>query len=338
MEIYDFENAKIEYIEFCRNNNIDIQIFAQPWYLDSVCTIPNEWRVILVHENNEIIGAFPFEYAKSKLGFYSIRNPVLTPRLGVWIKQKRNLSYSEYEQYENKIIATVISRLPYFDIFLVSFDSRFQNWQMFHRSGFKQTTQYSYICEKTNETPSEILSKISKNKRYSIKKLLKEYEIIEISGETYWDFFEKTYKERKRVCTYSKELFINLSNAITNHNAGKIYSIINEKNQIIAANYLFYDNRRSYEMLKSFMPNIENDINSVLTYQGIIDSFKNGLVYDFEGSMIPGVAEYNRKFNARKEQYFVIYKYSRKYTFYKNIIECIGIIKDYLAFWRRNDK
>ena len=37
---YDFEQAKAEYRAFCENGNHDIQIFAQPWYLDAVCDSP----------------------------------------------------------------------------------------------------------------------------------------------------------------------------------------------------------------------------------------------------------------------------------------------------------
>lgn len=40
---------------------------------------------------------------------------------------------------------------------------------------------------------------------------------------------------------------------------------------------------------------------------------ERGLDFDHEGSMIPGVADYNRDFGSIKEPYFVITNYSDKY-------------------------
>ena len=157
---YDFEAAKEEYIRFCENEDNDIQIFAQPWYLDAVCETPEDWRVIVYKENDRIVAAFPFCYKKGKYGLWHIFNPLFTPRLGIWMLYKDRKKESTREAFENKVVEHIIENLPYFDEMKISFDSRFQNWQQFYRNGFSQTTMYSYIIHEEDEIEALLTSKM----------------------------------------------------------------------------------------------------------------------------------------------------------------------------------
>lgn len=49
------------------------------------------------------------------------------------------------------------------------------------------------------------------------------------------------------------------------------------------------------------------------TLRSIALAEERGSEFDFEGNMIPGVAECNSTFNPEKERYFVISDYSAKY-------------------------
>ena len=78
---YDFDKAKEEYRELCRDNET-IQIYIKDWYLDAACQNVEDWKVILVKENGKIMAAFPFQHIKKK-GLWSISNAFQVARGGI---------------------------------------------------------------------------------------------------------------------------------------------------------------------------------------------------------------------------------------------------------------
>ncbi len=312
-------SSKSDYIEFCKYSAADIPVFAEPWYLDAVMKPGEEWDVINYYENNRVIAAFPYAVQKNKLGMVVITNPWMAPRLGLLLsgETKRTRSLSKVESLENKIIEEVIAQLPKFDDFNMICHSGVKNWMEFYRHDYEQTCYYSYIIDR-DKTKDEIVSDYISNKRRIIKK---HYGCVEIhkntiSPDEYWEYLQHCYKKRNRLCSYTKEQFIKLMNSIQEHEAGDILSMYSDNNLVCAA-IIFYDKNRAYHMMTTFDP--ENGIRGqdLLTHYAIIDANSRGLIFDFEGSMIPGVAEFNRSFGGQKEEYYVITKQSKKMKGYK---------------------
>lgn len=327
-QVYDFVSAKEEYIRFCRDSDNDLPIFAQPWYLDVVCEKKDDWRVIIYKENGRIVAAFPFEYKKTKKGAYTIKNPWQAPRLGIWIDYGNRKTNRERENLENNISQFVISNLPRYDDFSVAFDSRFSNWREFYNNGFRQETRYSYVVEKEVSLQQEYFPSISRHKRRDITRLDKELDVfVSNNVDEFIDFLKKSYADRNRELEYPIERLRLLLNAVINKNRGRVY-FAKDKNEVIsAAHVVFFDKRRGYSMYGTFDPNRKTTARALLTYRAIIDCAKEGLDYDFEGSMIPGVAEYNSSFNSKLEPYFFVSKQSPRMRFYTNLRENISILR-----------
>lgn len=321
---YDFEQAKAEYRDFCEEGTHDIQVFAQPWYLDAVCDSEDDWRVILYKEKDRIIAAFPFEYKKGKHGLWHIRNPWQAPRLGIWIDYQGKAKKSARELLENKIVEDIISKLPYYDEFHIAFDARFQNWQQFYRNGFQQTSYYSYILFGDEDLPQSL----SQKTRWQIKSMYEEFHVDEdISLEEYWEFFEKSYVQRGRVIDYPKEKFFRLVQAVMEHDRGHLIACKDASGQIFSEACVFFDSRRLYPMFNTYDTSTKRSTQPLVSLYSFDLAKHAGLIYDFEGSMIPGVANYNMKFNSTQEPYFVITDYSDKYRFLHGLRESSRALK-----------
>ena len=65
---------------------------------------------------------------------------------------------------------------------------------------------------------------------------------------------------------------------------------------------------------------------SYAIYEAINYALKKGKIYDFEGSMIKGVCEFNSSFNPEWEVYYLITHCSRKYKVLTNIKEILTYI------------
>lgn len=324
---YDFNQAKEEYRLFCLDKKKDIQVFAQPWFLDAVCETTEDWKVILYKEDTKIVAAFPFEYKKGKYGLWHIKNPWQAARLGIWIDyENKNKSYKR-EQFENEIVAFIIKNLPYYDKFQISFDGRFKNWQQFYRSGFQQKTHYSYIhtVDQLDEICS--LKKIATNKKRQIKLFAGQDVIENYDFNVYWSFFEKSYTERGRAISYSKEQVRRLFEASLENKSLKIYYYF-ENDTPIAVEFFVYDSTKIFFLFQTFVKSIHTTPpTSYLTNHAIISTLKTGLIFDYQGSMIPEVAENNSRMGAIQEPYFVISNSSEKYKRYELIRSIVRFLR-----------
>ena len=319
--MYDFAQAKEEYRAFCEAGDPDLPVFAQPWYLDSACDSPEDWRVILYKENDMVRAAFPFAYTKGKYGLWHIHNPWQAARLGIWIDYGKKERPSAREAYENKIVADIVSKLPYYDEFQITFDARFQNWQQFYRLGFRQTSYYSYVMPKD----ADLQQAIPRDKRKALR-ALQEYQISKTEIDEYFDFFEKSYEKRGRVLSYTRENFSRLLNAVRAHDACAMIACRDSEGSILAVACIFYDSRRVYNMFSTFDPSFKT-VQPLITQHSMRFAQERGLDFDHEGSMIPGVADYNRDFGSVKEPYFVITNYSDKYRLLNGARESAGALK-----------
>lgn len=322
---YDFAQAKSEYRVFCEAGDHDLPVFALPWYLDAVCAPDEEWRVILYQENDRIRAAFPFAYGKGKYGLWHIRNPWQAPRLGIWIDYRgRAERLGKRESYENRIVADIVSKLPYYDVFEIAFDARFQNWQQFYRLGFRQTSYYSYLLRE----PSDAAAGFSVSTRRKVRLLNADYRAgTDVSFDEYWTFFEKSYAQRNRTPSYSKEQFFALYDSARRHGAGELVACRDHSGQIFSVACLFFDSRRVYSMCNTYDASTKLSTQPVTTLRSIALAEERGLEFDFEGSMIPGVADYYRNFSSIREPYFIISNYSNKYRLFSGLRESARALK-----------
>lgn len=331
---YDFSGAKEQYRSFCEAGGHDLPVFAMPWFLDAACENVDDWQVIIYVENNKILAAFPFEYIKSKSGGLIIRNPYQAKRLGLWIDYGNRQTCAAKEAFENKMTQFVIDNLPVFDSFNIEFDSRYVNWRVFYNNGFCQQTRYSYVMPQLSS--EEEYNKVLTAKRRSEINRKKGDIVVDrvFNLDKFWSFLVESYKLRNKELLATEEKMKKLLYSVNSHGASEMFFSINSDNQIVGAKVYFKDTRRMYEMFSTFDPREKPSSLPVLTYNAILSAWKDGLVFDFEGSMDPGVALYNREFGGMLEPYFVISKFSEKYLFFQNIRNAFSFLRSRLISFR----
>lgn len=325
---YDFVSAKNIYRSFCETKNPDISVFGQPWFLDAVCEKEEDWQVIIYAEGSKVLAAFPFEYVKSKRGGYIIRNPYQAKRLGIWIDYGNKQTNAAREAFENKVSQYVIDNLPNYDVFSIDFDARYTNWRAFFNNGFNQQTRYSYIMPML---PSEknYNSLLTSKRRSEINRKKDEIEIDQTPDiNMYWSFLVESYKMRGKDLNADEEKIKKLLPTLVAHDAVDFLFSKNAGGQIVGVKVYFKDSLRMYEMFSTFDPRDKPSSLPVLTYTAILKAAKEQRVFDFEGSMKPGVALYNREFGGIQEPYFVITKFSEKYIFYQNLRNVFSYLRN----------
>jgi hypothetical protein len=92
---------KEKYKEF-REQNSNIPIFSQPWWLDAVCE-DGKWDVAIVEKGGQKWATMPYCLRK-RYGFTFITMPKLTQTLGPYIKYPKGQKYYKKLSLEKELI------------------------------------------------------------------------------------------------------------------------------------------------------------------------------------------------------------------------------------------
>ena len=318
-------NNKVIYRSLCETHK-EIPLFMQAWWLDAASK--ENWDVIFAKINDEIVGFFVFSFQK-KFGKTIITNLPLTQFSGPFIFYPQNLSQSDIHSFENKVYINLIEQLSSKNIDFIEINCHhsFKNHQQFFWSGYKQTTKYTYILKDISDREA-LLKEMSYSQRGKRIKKAKDdfYFSLELSAEDFYDFYKENLKRKEKTIFYSRDYFLKLYHATKERNQGQIISIYNKENELLAALWNIWDSEYAYNMIITSDQNKKCSESTTLLIWETLNFLKDKTKhYDFEGSMIKGVALTNQSYGATAVPYHCISKSNslimsawKKYQEYKN--------------------
>lgn len=301
---------KEKYIVFCNNEN-SIPVFSMYWWLDAVCGDKN-WDVILVEKNGQILASFPY-YTFCSLGMKYIGMPILTQKLGVYLKYPEGQTEASRLSYEKEVFDEIILKLPQYDFFSVQFDYKYQNWLPFYWRGFKQTTKYSYVIDEILDI-DQVYKKFDHSKRKNIRKAQKEVEVFfDISSYDFYENHKMTLLKQGKKISYSYDVFHKIYDSAYKYNQGRTIYCKDKEGHIHAALFVIWDRFSAYDLISTIDPDYRSSGGATLLVYEIIKMLSGAVeVFDFEGSMVRGVEESFRKFGTKQKSYFHITKQNSK--------------------------
>ncbi len=312
-----------EYAEFCRKEK-RICIYDQPWWLDYVTG--GNWDVFLYKKGSAILGTLPF-FQKKRLGMYYITQPPLTQHNGIWINYPKDAKYQKRVQLLYDASKYFISELEKRDLicYQQAYSPEFTNWIPLYWAGYSQTVHYTYRIP-----VAESYEKIRENYSSSIKRQLKasseEAQIHEFDDmELFYSIQNKTFEKQGLKNPYSLEWLIGLDEIVKQNQARKMYLATDAEGNVHCVQYIVYDTCWAYLLMSGADPKYKkSNYPNLLVDEAIRFASETNRGFDFEGSMLPGVEAYYRKFGAAAEAYYYLQKiYTknpiiRKYIVSKN--------------------
>ena len=120
------------------------------------------------------------------------------------------------------------------------------------------------------------------------------------------DIYFKNYQHKiKELTIDSQSRFKDLCQLL--HNKGQCFTrfVTNQQNELLATAVYFIDNTRIYNVMNTTtLKGRKTEANYFLIAQVLREWAGNDLLFDFEGSEIPGVALFYEKFGAQLQPYF----------------------------------
>lgn len=297
---------KDKYRRLCETET-SIPIFSQAWWLDTVCGKDN-WDVLLIEEKGKIQAALPL-YIPCR-GIISM--PSYTQTMGPWFAlESDDTKYTKALSRRQALNKQLLDKLGACSYFLQNFHYCITDWLPFYWVGYKQTTRYTYLL-KGLQQPDLIWENMSPNIRRNITKAKEKYHITVKKGISIDEFLhvqEQTF-ERQGISNKSDtQVLIRLIHTCRQRGQGDIWGGYDEQGHLHAAAFIVWQESSAWYLAGGGDPALrKSGAHSLILWECIryVSQFTDR--FDFEGSMIPGVERFFRKFGAIQTPFFTISK------------------------------
>ncbi len=293
----------------------DMPIFSKGWYLDAV--YGEDWDVVTVERNNEIVASLPFAI-KKKAFFKYIYQHFFTQTLGPYIRPDFRTANQEV-----KLMKELISKLPEVDSFDQHFHYSITNWLPFKWEGYQQTTSYTYVIEDITDL-IRVYKGFSSNYRNKIKKAEQIVDVV--SNRSLEDFYEvakMTFNRQGMDMIYDYEFLQQFDSRLYMESRNKIFFAVDKENRIHSVLYLTLGDDTAYLHLAGEHPELRKSgagillIWEAIKYASHEEKLKK---FDFQGSVIPQVERVRRACGAIQKPYSRVWKHhSRAFRIMKGL-------------------
>lgn len=291
---------KEKYREICRQNST-IPLFLQYWWMEAACG--SDWNVLLSYDNNGLLrGVFVYHYVK-KFGQLLIVPATLTQYSGTFLFYPDNLTVESRYSFENETYNDLIGRIeslkPAF--FELNFHHSQNYWQPFYWNGYSQTTRYTYRFEDISDM-EVLLNGMSHRKRQKpLAKAKEGFELrMDMNPSAFYDSYSAQLRSKGQKISYAKETFLSIHKAASERGQGQIFSMYDKSNGLHAVSlFVVWDSHSAYNLVIYIDEAYRSSGASTLIICEVVKFLSTKTkCYDFEGSMIKGVALKNQSFGA----------------------------------------
>jgi hypothetical protein len=280
-------------------------LFYQPFWLD--ITSNKNWDVVIDVQDEKLIAALPFSVKQNKIGTI-LTQPKLTPFLGPYINLAPNIKYYQKIQQEDELIKKLFSNLPKHYLYEQNWHYNQLSFLPLINKSFEFKPRYTYLIS-NNTDINALFANMSTNERSLINKGSKELTFDEtpIDGLSFWNNLTLRFGAETDVL-YDKQMIINLVNEINQNKKGKIITTI--RNNVFSGSLFLVEDETTVYNLIGFT-NLENKdrfTHTFLIWEGIKYAISKNKNFDFEGSILPTVEPFFRKFGGVRKIYFTVSK------------------------------
>lgn len=287
------ENIDSHFWDACVSSSPNESPYAYSWYLDVACP---DWAGLVLGDYEAV---FPLPI-KRKMGLFYLLQPLFIPTLDV---------YSKKEEGSLKIDG-LFSKIPH--------DLRYIDINLTHKiktsSSFSHSLYFNQEIDLT-QSYTDIRSNYSKTLAYDLSKVESELTFVrDIAVEDVVLMFEKSIGTRLKSfgAEEYRRLYCLLSLLVENEK-GLAVGVKNKLGELIATAFVT-ESRGCLALMKasSTLLGKQNNamsflIDNLLSTYALQQSSKR---FDFEGSSIEGVAQFNRKFGAQNIERYRVQKNS----------------------------
>ncbi len=296
---------KEEYAMLCQSG-VDMPLFMQDWWMTGVCA-GKEWDVLLSKDSEgTIIGAMPYLLRK-RLGMRYIVMPQQTQTGGIWIAPSVRDSYSTTraicEDFDKQLRG--LNLAYYYQHYPIGSTAA----EVMLKLGYKVSERVTYRVNDLSDM-DKVIDSFSKNKKRQLQKALSLHADLTLDAEGFYQFHAQCMEAQGKQISYTREFFLVMYQKTKKHNCGQILAIRNADEQLLAAVFVVWDKSSLYYLIPCYDPaHKDSGASALLALEAMKYARQQHVSFDFEGSMIRGVANHYRQFGTEATPYYSVHKY-----------------------------
>ena len=298
--------SKEEYRNLCQTED-NIPVFSRDWWLDAACGT-NNWDVILIQEKDNIQAALPYYLLRPRI----ISMPPYTQTMGIWFApHSDDTKYISAQERRQCLCMQIIAQLMPYKCFLQNFHYDFTDWLPFYWNNYLQTTRYTYLL-KDLQNPDRLWENMSQHTRRNIKKAKERFHITVkqgISADDFLQILKQTFERQRKKNTQDINALRRLINVCRKRNQGELWGGYDQQGRLHAVAFVVWQKQSAYYIAGGGDPSLrQSGAHSLVLWEAIQYVAGYSDVFDFEGSMLPGVERFFREFGGIQTPYFSIQK------------------------------
>jgi len=268
----------------CVANNSNGLIYATTAFLNAMA---KEWKGIVINDYETI---FPL-CIKQKFGIEYLYTPPFIQQLGF---------IGNNELVNKNVIAAIFEKVKYGSVNL--------NFSNINFNALQQCKVHNNYVIDLNQNYQQTKAKYKKSIDYSLSKASKQNLRYskEISFETAVENYKKYNKEAlQHVGLVDYNNLEKLLAILQQEEKVIVRKVVNDTSEILSIAVLLKDNKRFYNLINYTNNEGRQAEANYFLYDNILEEFaEKPMLFDFEGSDLPGVKNFYEKFGAVNEPYF----------------------------------
>lgn len=281
-------------------------MFLQHWWLDAVC---ENWDAAISMNGEQVAGVWPYDI-QSRMGVSLLRNPKLLPYMGPAVLYPADLKAANRDSFEYDTMAALAAQLPAAKVWDLALQPGIKQAGLFKQKGMSVEVRQTFLL-KLDADETTLLADCKESLRRNIKATDNNAEIVNDPSLLPLLFeYQKQTLERKDVLqSYTLQDMQKLMQAAIENNSAALLAF-KQGADVQALVWNVWDAERSYYFMGAQKPGNDNyRAMPQLLWHCITTAKQRGnTVFDFEGSMDPGVEKFFRSFGAARELYLVLKK------------------------------
>jgi len=295
------------YRKHCESTD-EIILFQQPWWLDVICGSAAWDVVISTEKDGRLQGALPY-FFQSRYGFTLLRQPTLTPYLGIIFQYPLRLTkISRKYAFEQKVVEDLIRQLPAYSYFNQHFHPSFTHGQALHWTGMNQSTYYSSQID-IKQSLETIYNNFEGSVRTDIRKAEAQLS-LEMADDVsrFYELSQKSFQAQSKNAPYDLELLLRLDAELSSRSKRDILLAVDKEGRAHAGIYIVKEKGTLYTLMMGSDPDLrQSGAVSFLMWRLIKLYHKDYETLDFCGSMIQSIQRLFRSFGSMQMPYLRIY-------------------------------
>ena len=272
-------------------------LFEQPWWLDIVA--PGQWDEILIEEKGRVVARMPYVKRNSVICM-----PPYTQTLGIWMAPEVKASYARQKRVINEILDAlngykrVSVQLPPQNEYVLPF-----RWR-----GYNVAPRFTYRLEDLSDLDA-VYQNFSQTTRENIRGAAKKVKINnDTDTDNLWRLINSTFSRQNMKPPLPKRIIDHIVTSCEALNHGKYFEAADEEGNIHSCVFIVYDEEACHLLIsgQDMKYNRNSRAKSLIVWEGIKLAASHSRVFDFEGSMIEGVENFDQQFGGRCTPYYVV--------------------------------